>query len=258
MRQIKGKYWLIEKIYIAILILLYSLIVCTPFLLSKNALIKNSVFIEAEFVEGLLIAVLLVISYFVSVLYRKTIARYSSQIKELSVKKADVESKLGDAFKYIGAVNVQVEAMKSLFPSLKKYPKDKKDLKNCFHLLAEKVLCLVNADWVIFRIIHVDSLKTVRDYSETRGQAILLKHNISNKSIISEDINGCSVVGSDQKNLTIKVFCIIPSDELTATQKSLIKAIADTLEMLFIIFKSQYYKEGYFKQEEVFDLAESI
>jgi hypothetical protein len=246
---IKGKYRLVERIYIAILILLYVLIICTPYLLSNKVLLKNDVFIGAEFLAGLLIAVLLVISYFVSVLYRKTIDKYNSQIKELSIKKADVEHKLNDAFKYIGTVNVQIEAIKSLFSSLKEYPKDKKDLKNCFHLLAEKVFCLAKVDWVIFRIINTDNLKTMREYSETKGQTILLKHTISNKSIISEAVDSCSVVSSDQKNLTIKVFCILPSNELTETQKHLIKAIADTMEMLFIIFKSKYYREDYFKQE---------
>jgi len=258
MKQIKGKFQLVEGIYITIMVLLYALIVCTPYIIANNALLKNIIFIEAEFVEGFLITVLLIITYFVSVRYRKELDNYRSRIKELSVKKADVESRLSDAFKYIGAVNVQVKEIQSLFSSLKKYPKDKKDFKNSFRFLAEKVLCVVNVDWVIFRIINVDSLRTVREYSETRGKAVLLKNNISNKSIVTtEAIDGFSIVSSDQSNLTIKVFCIIPSEALTTTQKNLIKTIVNALEMLFIVFTSQYYRKSYFKQE-VFDNAGSI
>jgi hypothetical protein len=250
MKRIKGKSRLIEGIYITILVLLYALIICIPYLVANNALLKNNVFIEAEFIEGFLITILLVITYFISIRYRKELDNYRSHIKDLSVKNADVESRLSDAFKYIGAVNVQVNEIQSLFSSLKKYPKDKKDFKNSFRFLAEKVLCVVNVDWVIFRIINVDSLRTVREYSETRGKAILLKHNISNKSIVTaEAMDGCSIVSSDQSNLTIKVFCIIPSEALTTTQKNLIKTIVNALEMLFIVFTSQYYRKSYFKQK---------
>jgi hypothetical protein len=165
----------------------------------------------------------------------------------------------GKCLTYIGTEgNVQIEAIQSLFSSLKKYPKDKKDFKNSFRFLAEKVLCVVNVDWVLFRIINVDSLKTVREYSETRGEAALLKHTISNKSIVTtEAIDGCSIVSSDQSNLSIKVFCIIPSEALTTTQKNLIRTIVNTLEMLFIVFTSQYNRRNFFKQK-VFDNAGSI
>ena len=258
MKQFKWKFRLIEGIYITILVFLYALIICTPYIVANNALLKNNILIEAEYIEGFLITVLLVITYFVSIRYRKELDNYRSHIKELSVKKADVESRLSDAFNYIGAVNVQVEEIQSLFSSFKKYPKDKKDFKNSFHFLAEKVLCVVNVDWVIFRIISIDSLRTVREYSEMRGKAVLLKHNISNKSIITtETIDGCNIVSSEQSNLTIKLFCIIPSEALTTTQKNLIKTIVNALEMLFIVFTSQYHRKSYFKQD-VFDNAESM
>ena len=110
----------------------------------------------------------------------------------------------------------------------------------------------------MFRIINIDSLRTMREYSETRGKILLLKQSISNKSVVTtEAIDGCSIVKSDQSNLTIRVFCIIPTEALTTTQKSCIKTIVNALEMLFIVFTSQYYRKSYFKQE-VFDQAASI
>ena len=250
--QNKTKFRLLEGIYIAILVLLFSLIICTPYLITNKVSLTNNFLIAEELVEGLLIALLLVISYMVLARYRKELNKYRGQITEISVKKADVEGRLTDAFKYIGAVNVQVEEIQSLFLSLKKYPEDKKDFKDSLSFLAHKVLGIVNVDWVIFRIINVESLKTVREYSETRGNAVLLKHNISNKSlVVTNTVDGCNVISSDQKNLTVKMFCIIASgDYLTATQTRLVQTIVNALEMLFIIFASQYYRKGYFKEKE--------
>ncbi len=248
----------ITIIYVSILAALYTLIICTPYLISNATLLKSHIFVGEEFVEGLLISVLLAISLFVLSRYRKILDRYRSQIKELAIKKTDVENKLNDAFKYIGAVNVQVKEVQSWFSSIEKYPKDKKDFKNSLNILAQKVLCVANAEWVIFRIINVDSLRTLREYSGTRGEVVLLKHNISNSSIVNnESIDKCSIVSSEQKNLTIKVFCIIPSEALTETQKTLIKTIVGSLEMLFIVFTSQYFRKSYFKPE-VFNHAGSM
>ena len=236
-------------IYISILVALYSLMICTPYLISKTALLKNYIFVGEEFVEGLLISVLLAISFFVLFRYRKELGKYRNQIKELAVKKTDAENKLSDAFKYIGAVNVQVKEVQSLFSSIEKYPKDKKDFKDSLNILAQKVLCIANADWVIFRIINLNSLRTLREYSKTRGEIILLKHNISNSSIVTnETTDKYSIISSDEKNLAIKVFCIISSEVLTETQKNLIKTIVDSLEMLFIVLTSQHFRNGYFNQ----------
>jgi len=248
----KRKLRLLEGIYIILLVCLFTLIISTPYLISNKVSLTHNIIIDEEFVEGLLIALLLVISYVVSARYRKELDEYRSEITNLSAKKADVESRLTDAFKYIGAVNVQIEEIESLFLSLNKYPEDKKDFKNSLSYLAQKVLGIVNVDWIIFRIIDIDSLKTLREFSETRGSAVLLKHNISNKSLVgAKSIDGCDVISSNQKNLTIKVFCIIPSvDHMTAIQKGLVQTVVNALEMLFIIFASQYYRKDYFKQEE--------
>jgi hypothetical protein len=258
MKQNRRNFRLIKGGYLTLLTLLFALIISTPYLITKDALVRHHILIEEEFVEGFLIAGLLVVSYFVLGLYREELNNYRNYIKELSLKKADVESRLSDAFKYIGAVNIQVEEIQSIFSLLKEYPKDKKDFKNTFRFLSEKVLCIVKVDWVIFRIINMDSLRTVSEYSETRGNIVLLKHNISNKSVVTtESINGFSIISSDQTNLIIKMFCIVPSEELTTTQKNLIKTIVNTLEMLFIVFTSQYFRKSYFKQE-AFDNAGSI
>ena len=82
----------------------------------------------------------------------------------------------------------------------------------------------------------------------------MLKHNISNRAIVSnEAIAECSVVGTQQENLTIKAFCILPTEDLAESQKILIRAIVSELEMLFIIFNSGYKRESYLKNKDVLE-----
>ena len=248
-KQIKKKFRLIQASYIILLSFLFLLIVCTPYLITKDMLLKHNILVAEELIEGLLIAALLVVGYFVMSLYREERNTYRSSFKELAFKNADAEGRLSDAFKYIGALNVQIEEIQSIFSSLKKYPTAKKDFKNSFQFLSERVLSIVKTDWVIFRIIDEDNLRTVSEYSKTRGKAVLIKHEISNKSIVSTAmINGCSIISSDDTNLSVKLFCIVPSENLTKTQQNLIKGIVNTLEMMFIMYTSQYYKKGDIKQ----------
>jgi hypothetical protein len=248
-KRIKLRFRLIQGSYIFILTMLFLLIAGTPYLITKDILLKHNIFLAEELIEGFLIAGLLVVGYFVSALYREDLRGYRIVIKELSSQKADAESRLNDAFKYIGALNVQIEEIQSIFASLKKYPTAKKDFKNSFRFLSERVLSIVKVDWVVFRIIDVDSLRTVSEYSETRGKTVLLKRDISNKSIVTTAmIDGCNIISSDDTNLSIKMFCIVPAEELTKTQENLIKGIVNTLEMLFIVYSSQYYRKGDVRQ----------
>lgn len=252
-KDIRKKTRLLKATYITSLTLLLMLVVFTPYLVRSGLYLKGRVIVEEEIFEGALIALLLLVGYFNSKLYKKELDKYAKELKELATKKADLEDKLNDAFCYIGAVNVQLLEIKSVFTAQKKYPENKKDFKNIQSLFARRALGIANVDWVVFRIIKPDTLRTLQEHSETRGRKILLKRHISNRAIAcNEVIAGCSAVCSEQENLTIKAFCILPNENLTENQKILIRAIVNELEMLFIIFNSEYYRVDYLKQERAY------
>jgi len=252
-RDIQKKIRLIQAIYFAGLTLLFFLVVLTPYFIQGNFQLKNRGIVREEIAEGAVIALLLIVGYLASILHKKEFDKYHRELEELVICKCDLENRLNDAFSYIGEVNVQLLEIKSVFSALQKYPESKKDYKSVLIFLARKALGIANVDWVMFRIINPDSLRTIQEYSETRGSALLLKHNISNRAIVSnEAIADCSVVSSEQGNLTIKAFCILPTEELTKSQEILIQAIVSELEMLFIIFSSEYHREGYLKKKDVF------
>ncbi|UCG12297.1 MAG: hypothetical protein JSU72_17650 [Deltaproteobacteria bacterium] len=238
--------------YVAILMLLFFSIVSLPYLMKGDLSLRGSLIVKEEIFEGILIALLILVGYLVSRTYEKELAKHLKEIEQLVISKRNLQNTLNDAFQYIGEVNVQIQEIKTVFSTLNKYPENKKDFGKILCLLAQKALGIVNVDWIMLRIINPDNLRTLREHSRARGSAILLKHNISNRAIVSnEAIDDCSVVVSDQDNLIIKAFCVLPTEEITASQKTLIKAIVNELEMLFIIFSSEYYKERYLKKNRL-------
>ena len=91
----------------------------------------------------------------------------------------------------------------------------------------------------IFRIIDIQSGKTLTEYTKARGAAVLLKSEISNKELMEgKNPESCRAVASEQENLNIKVFCIMPVKQLNKNQEILLKAIVSNLGMLYLVFES--------------------
>ncbi|MGW8209502.1 MAG: hypothetical protein ACWGO2_10880 [Syntrophobacteria bacterium] len=241
----------LQAVYLASLALLFCLIVSTPYLIKGNVLLKERIVVGEEIVESALIAVLLIIGYAVSIMYKKELNKCLREIDELTTGKSNLEEKLNEAFGYIGEVNVQVQEIRAVFSALRKYPENKNDFKNILAFFGKRVLGIVNVGWVTFRIIDPDNFRTLHEHWETRGSAVALNHGISNKAIVNNAaIHGCSVVGSRYENLRIKVFCILPIEKLAVHQRILVEAIVNNLEMLFVIFTSEHYRESYLKKRQ--------
>jgi len=254
--DIRVKIRLIKAAYFGSLAVLFLLVVLTPYFIQGNIEIKNAAFFKEEIVQGAMITLLLVIGYVASILYNKELGKYRKELTELIVCKCNLENRLNEAFSYIGEVNVQLIEIKSVFSALQNYPESKKDFRSVLVFLARKALVIANVDWVRFRIINPESLRTIQEYSETRGSALLFKRNISNRALVGrETIAGCSVVCSEQENLTIRTFCIIPNKKLTENQIILLRTIVSELEMLFIIFNSGYKRESHLKKKDILEVA---
>jgi hypothetical protein len=246
-----GKTRPLQAVYLSSVVLLFCLVVSTPYLIKGNLLLRERIVVGEEIVESALIAVLLIIGYVVSVMYKRELNKCLREIDELTTGKSNLEEKLNEAFGYIGEVNVQVQEIRAVFSTLRKYPENKNDFKNILAFFGERVLGIVNVDWVMFRIIDPDNFRTLREHWEARGSAVALNHCISNKAIVNNGaINGCSVVGSPYENLSIKVFCILPIEKLATNQRILVEAIVNDLEMLFVIFTSEHYRESYLKKRQ--------
>jgi hypothetical protein len=242
-QHMNGNMKLLERAYFAILMAIFLLIVFTPYIIRSGFTL-----VDEEIAEIVAIALFFAVGYGLFFLYRKESARNRNEIDKLKQDKGALERRLTDAFHYIGTVNIQIEEIRSVFSDIRKFPENKKDFRYILQFLAEKVLCMVNAPWVLFRIVDTQNLDTLSEYNESRGNASLPNHKISTKHLVSNEVfEGFAVVQSGQGNFHIKTFCIVPKEKLSRDQKVFIKALVNQLEMLFIIFSSTYYQNSHFK-----------
>ena len=219
----------LKNIYVSLMISLFALIISTPLLVNW----KVTIFEEEikETIEAAMLFVLVVIAFATRFLYKKKLEQR--------------EKELIETLNYVGAVNLQVDQIKSIFDTLTKYPESKKDFKYLFESLADKTLAGVNCDWVLFRIIDSASGKTLTEYTKARGPAVLLKYEIGNKDLLGgKSLSDCLAISSMQENLSIKVFCVMPISSLNSNQEVLIKAIVNNLGMLYLIFESTVARSG--------------
>jgi hypothetical protein len=235
---------LLQRVYLFILVTMFLVIVLMPYIIRSGFTL-----VEEELVEVVGITLTFSVGYFIALLYRREAARNRENLIKLKRDKGTLENRLIEDFKYIGAVNVEIEAIRSVFSGIRKFPENKKDFQHILQFLAQRTLSMVNVEWILFRIINTQNLNTLSEYTEKRGNAVLPNHKISNRQLASnEKFEAFTIVGSGQENIHIRTFCIIPEKKFTMDQGVFIKAVVGQLEMLFIIFTSIYYKNGYLKR----------
>lgn len=228
----------LKNLYLVITVFLFGLTVATPILIKSGVAI-----VREDFVEALLIAVISALAYLLFWFYKKETDKIRKKLSQIENEKRKVEDRLNDAFKYIGGVNVQINTIKTLFAELKEYPQNKQEMKQVMKFLANKILSIIPVDWVLLRIVDLNSQKILREYLETRGSVALIKYEISNKDLIEEKTsNDYKYVVSLQNTLNIKTFCVFPKIKIDNEQLVMLQAAVNQLEMLFLIFNSRFYK----------------
>ena len=223
----------IRKGFIFLVAIDFIFITITPFL--KFRFLGFS----EELSEGVLIAFLFLL---VALLFRA----YIKEMDNYKERQENLEERLRETFKYIGSINLQLEEMKKVFSSVNKYPESKKDVQALFAHTAERVLGIINADWVLLRIIDINTGSTLHEYFVSRGNKEVERVKPDNKELLDGNCSfgSCSIIKSNQDNFNIKAYCILPVAAENSNQDFLINSIVNQLEMFFIIFNSLYYKRN--------------
>jgi len=243
----------LEIVYVVSSVLLVSAVVFTPFIVGHNFLLTQKIIIEEDVVEAALIMVLLSAAYILSYLYKRELSKYRQKIEGLAGDNSNLSGELTDAFKYIGVVNIELQEIRSIFSGIKRYPVTKGEFKKLLQVFARKVLEITRADWVVIRIINRDNFRTIKEQRGFKKNVAFAGKRISNKAIISKQkMDGYCVVGSCQDNLRVQVVCILTYNGIGMPEKILVEAIANQLEMLFIIYTSQAVKRNYLTQTQAF------
>ncbi|MDX9778804.1 MAG: hypothetical protein RBT30_01015 [Patescibacteria group bacterium] len=220
------QFFSLKKNFFLILAFNFILIALLPLL------IRNTIFgISENFSIFILSSLLLITAYLISLFYLH-------EIQRLKRYQLNLEDRLQETFKYIGSVNLQMEEMKASFSNFKKYPENKKDIKTVFNYFAEKIMTILNVDWLILRVIDINNAHSLRDerYSRNNKKVDFLK--IDNKDIIAGKCSEeeVSIIQSEQSGFYMKSFCILPFKLKNKDQEFFVKSMVSQLEMLYIVF----------------------
>jgi len=232
-----GKTKFLEFTYMVTIALLLTAVVFTPVIIRHHLLLIKKYVIQEDAVEAALISILLLTAYLLSSVYKKELKKYRRETRRLARGNRDLSSKLNDAFKYIGGVNIQIQEIRSIFCGLRRYPATENEFRKVLALFARKVLGIVNADWVMIRIICQANLRTIKEHLEGRHNENFINKRISNKAIVANrSVDGYSIIASGHDNSVITGVCVFPKKNLDEEEKILIEAIAHQIEMLYLIF----------------------
>lgn len=235
---------ILQIFYLIIYLVLFCAIIYIPQLINNPVHITKKIVLEEEILEGSLLGILFILSIWLLNLYKKEASNQKEILAKIINDKKSADERLDDSFKYIGQINVQIQQIKSIFNNYNKLPETRNDFKKTLFYFIERVFGIVNANWVLFRIINCNSCKTVYEQFGTRHGYSFDYPHISNKSIIEKkSCSPFSTVISSPQNFNILVCCILPNDIINNDERVFIQAITNEITMIFVILNSAYYKK---------------
>ena len=226
----------LRAVFLAVAGMMLLLIAATPLLIPHGIALFNRVVFEEDAIETVLILVLFLVTYLSSRTYRSVVAFYQKRSRRLAADKTILSDRLTDAFRYIGAVNVQLQEIRSVLSGLKRLPENRRQFKELLDMFGIKILGMMNVDWVTIRIIDRRSLRTIVEHRNVRITKPIEEPHIGNRAVVeSKSISGCVIVTGVKDNLSIVAACILPLDHLGKEETILMQALVDEIEMLFVI-----------------------
>jgi len=234
----------LQILYLIIYIILFALIVCIPKLINGPVHITDKLIFEEEVIEGSLLGILFLLNILIMNLYKKETFKQKELIKKITNDKKTTEGRLDESSRYIGQINVQIQEIKSIFTNINKFPETKSDFKKAFIFFSKRVFGIVDTNWVLFRIINLNTQKTVSEQLETRQGFTFDYPHISNKMIIEKQ--SCypfTTVISNPENLNVLICCILPNNNISNDERFFIQAITNEITKMFVILNSSYSKK---------------
>lgn len=235
---------LLQIIYLIIYVILFAFIIYVPKLISGPFHISEKIIIEEEVIEGSLLAILFLLNIIMLNLYNKEASKQRELIRKANEEKVSTREKFYESSRYIGQINVQLQEIKAIFNSANKFPSTRNDLKKAFLFFSERVLGIVNTNWVLIRIINSTTQKTLSEQFETRPGYTSNYPHIGNKVIVEkQSCPSFTTIVSNPPNAEILSCCILPVGHLTDEERVFIEAIINQITMMFILFNYTYQQK---------------
>jgi hypothetical protein len=226
-------------IYLMLIVLLLMCVATTPLLIRHDLAIAGRLIIEEEFLESALIVAIFGLSYVIISAYRRALDAYRRAVDRAEKDRLKLASRLTDAFKYIGSVNVGIKEIQSIVSGCDHYPQTRREFKQFLHGLTAKVMTITGAAWIVVRIIDPCSGRTIKEYTaQDRGSAVP-SATIGNRAIIESRLaEGFRTFVVRQKNPDLLTVCVLPDMPLSEEQAVIVTAAARAIEMAFMLYRA--------------------
>jgi len=223
-------------IYLGLLLLLLLCVSLTPLIVRHGIGVRTFV-IEEETLETLLILGILGVSYLLLRALLSTLRSYRRAAEKAFQENASLLSRLAEAFRYVGTVNVEIQEMHSVLGGIDCYPRSRKEFRRCLARLAARAMTITGAPWSVIRIIDRRG-RTVRECGAERKRGVRPPATIGNRDILAGGcIEGLASVRLQPQNLDLIAVCLFPTPSPGEAARLLLTMILNQCRMLFLLFQ---------------------
>lgn len=222
--------------YFSILLVLLLCVSTTPLLIRHGISITEHLMVEEEVLETVLILALLGISFLILIRFTNRLKAYQEAVNRAVHEKSKLVTRLTEAFRYIGKVNVEIQEIESVLCGVAFYPQSKKGFKQLIDRLASRAMTVAAAPWLVVRMVDRQSGQTVNEHAVRHPGYALPPATLGNRTILNGvRVDGLQTIGPRQQNLDLLTVFILPALTIPSEKTVLLIAILNQIEMLFIL-----------------------
>lgn len=228
-------------LYVAVMFFVLLFVLAVPLTIQRNLTITQELIIKEEIIETALLAMLFGVSFFILKRFKSTLNSYEKEFNRIGKEKSKLLSRLADAFRYIGTINVEIQEVQSILKSLDNYPTTRKEIKVLVNYLITRTMIIGKSSWVAIRMIDKRSGKTVYEDKVVRSGRKFPAAIIGNRELLENNrVPGLMTIITNKKNANLITACILPEVECSDEETILIKLIIDQIEMYFLLYHRDF------------------
>jgi len=221
-------------------VLLMLCVISTPLLVGSRILPPQTAVRDEDLIESILIAILFSVGWTLFALYRRELRLLSSRLERERCTSTVLRDRLVDAFRYIGAFNVQLEEIHAAFEEMVHCPESRKAFREMLAGVASKTLSGVGKDWMLIRVVDRFNLRTRIEHWETHPENASPPLHVGNRAAFGRNaLPGVDVIRSHGENAAGTAVIVFPLPRLKAEERILVEAIASEIELIYTVFSSR-------------------
>ncbi len=232
----------LKILVVGYLVVLFVLLLCvsaTPLVIRHGVAVRSDFIIDEEVLETILIIALFGLFFLLLMAFRRALKAYERAVSRVDRDKSRLMSRLSEAFRYIGTVNVEIKEIESVLCGPGYYPQTKKEFKQLMDRLASKIMAVAAVPWIAIRMISRGCGRTVMEHAVESRTGLLPPATMGNREILEgRHVKGLRTIGAHRRNVDLLTVCILPTVPLAEENIVLITAIINQIEMLFLIHRA--------------------